>query len=97
MTTTDLLMLAITVGIAMLFVYSTWSPDWLAKRWTPARLIRESRGEMAVRWFFAAAALGAIALAIVQWMRAGEYPNVRSKSNASRMLGCSNDELFSEQ
>lgn len=72
MTLADMLMLTITSGIAVLFIYSAWSPDWLSNRWTPARLIRESRGVMAVRFFFIVAALGIIALAIVQWMRTGE-------------------------
>jgi hypothetical protein len=87
-------MLTISVGIAALFAYSTWNPEWLSSRWTPARLIRQSRGRTAVRWFFAAAALGALALAIVQWKRGGEYP--RGFNNTSPSLGMLDHELFCE-
>ena len=97
MTSADWLMLSITLGIAALFIYSMWSPDWLASRWTPARLVRDSNGVMAVRLFFAVAALGAIALAVVQWMRAGESPTLRPQNTSSRMLGISDDELSSQR
>lgn len=94
MTLTDLLMLTISVGLAALFGYSTWNPEWLSRRWTPARLIRESRGLTAVRWFFAAAALGALVLAIIQWKRGGEYP--RGFGNITPLLGMIDHELLSE-
>jgi hypothetical protein len=88
----DMLMLAITLGIAALFSYSSFAPDWLSRRWTPARLIREARGENAVRWFFAVAALGAIVLAVAQWMRTGERLPQGSRASHVTTLGLVIDE-----
>jgi hypothetical protein len=89
-----MLMLAISLGLASIFTYSAWSPDWLSTRWTPARLIRESRGILAVRWFFAAAAIGALALALVQWKRAGESPRSMNQIKAKMTAEHSKNESF---
>ena len=93
----DAFMMTLNLGISALFAYSAWSPDWLTKRWTPARIIYDSRGDLAVRCFFVLAALGLLGLAAIQWLRAGETSGVRSESNVSRMLGIGNDELLPNQ
>lgn len=65
----DTFMLGITLGIAGLFIYSTFSPRWLSAHWTPARLLLDSRGQKAVRVFFCLVAVSALVLAWVQWSR----------------------------
>jgi len=65
----DWLMLAVTIGVSVFFLYSTFNPKWMMEHWTPARWVNARLGERGARIFFLCVALALAALAIVEAIR----------------------------